>query len=103
MPDVWSLLALQLVAFVGGMVSGAIALALGGLGGQRILRNAVADIKAAVERTDERITREVKTRAGSAGVQKRTEQDTRAEAERLLAENRDRPLGQPGVRPKVVS
>lgn len=82
----WSLIvAVLVVSLLGGAVTGAVSLAIGGMGVLRGLGQRIADIESTTERTNERITREVKTRAGDTATQKRTDATVKAEAEALLA------------------
>ncbi len=82
----WSLIvAVLVVALFGGAITGAVSLALGGLGVTRQLNKRMGDLEVANERTDDRVTREVKTRAGQAAVAKRTDADVKQEAALLLA------------------
>ncbi len=98
--DLWSLLALQAITLIGGFLAGAIALALGGAGGIKVLRTRQASLKDAVERIDERITHEVKTRAGRAAASARTDKDLTQEAhERMGAAT----PSQTGKRPSVAN
>lgn len=82
--DIWLFLGLQLIALLGGAIAGGIALALGGAGGLRSLRIAQKQLHADNERIDERITREVKTRASIAAKAVRSDADLAAEAHQLL-------------------
>jgi len=85
--EIWSLLALQAITLLGGLIAGAIALAIGGAGGLKVLRTSQSRLKDAVERIDERITHEVKTRAGRAAATARG--DARGDKE-LTAEAHER-------------
>lgn len=83
----WSLIvAVLVVALLGGAIIGAVSLAIGGMGVTRMLGQRLSEMEATVERTDERITREVKTRAGLTAASKRTDADVRKEAEAHLGE-----------------
>ncbi len=82
--DLWSLLALQAITLIGGLLAGAIALAIGGAGGIKVLRTSQTRLKDAVERIDERITHEVKTRAGRASAAARTDKELTQEAQERL-------------------
>jgi len=96
----WSLiLAVLVVAFLGGALTGAVSLAIGGLGVTRNLSQRLGEVEDATERTGERITREVKTRAGLAATAKRTDADVKREAEATLAGNSRPPATR---RPTVV-
>jgi len=82
----WSLIvAVLVVALLGGAITGAVALAIGGMGVTRVLSQRIAEVEASTERTDERITREVKSRAGKMAVERRSEADATKEAEAHLA------------------
>lgn len=83
----WSLIiAVLVVALIGGAITGAVSLAIGGMGVTRGLRTRVDELTARTERTNERITREVKTRAGDASTAKRSDAQLREEALKHLAE-----------------
>lgn len=98
----WSLIvAVLVVALIGGAVTGAVALAIGGLGVTRRMSRRIGKIEDATERIGERITREVKTRAGLAAVSKRTDADVKREAEERMAGNPQSPALR--QRPSVVS
>ena len=100
----WSLIvAVLVVSLVGGAITGAVALAIGGLGATSVLRQRLAETSAAVERTDERITREVKKRAAEVGVEAREAKSAEAKAAEYLAEHGAQP-GPQGVaaRPSVL-
>jgi len=97
----WSLiLAVLVVALLGGALTGAVSLAIGGLGVTRHLNQRMGELESATERTDERITREVKTRAGHAAATKRSDADVKREATERLAQNQA-PAGT--GRPSVVN
>ena len=97
----WSLIvAVLVVSLIGGALTGAVALAIGGLGATSVLRQRLAEAEAAQERTDERITREVKKRAADLGVEKRDLKSAEAQAAEFMAEN---PPGRPQGRPSVVA
>ncbi len=100
MVDIWLFLGLQLIALLGGAIAGGIALALGGAGGLRSLRIAQKQLGADNERIDERITREVKTRASLAAKATRTDAELTAEAQKALGEVSVAPTNQ---RPSVAS
>jgi len=68
---------------------GAVWMSIRGLGGTAALRSEVLVLTTAVERADERITREVKARAGQAGADKVAE-------ERSIAEQAAAHLANPG-------
>ncbi len=98
--NIWSLLALQAITLLGGIIAGAIALSIGGAGGLKVLRTRQASLKDAVERIDERITHEVKTRAGRAAATARSDKDLTQEAHERLGAPNPSPTSQ---RPSVTS
>jgi len=67
LPDMWYLLAIQVIALVGGMIAGAIALAIGGAGGIRALSKRLEIVENHADDLGTRITKEVKSRAGTLG------------------------------------
>ncbi len=94
----WSLItAVLVVALLGGAITGAASLLIGGLGGARLLDQRMGDLEALGERTNERITREVKQRAGDASVAKRTDADVRGEALALQAKVTPQKTGRPSI------
>ncbi len=96
----WSLiLAVLVVSLLGGAITGAVSLAIGGLGVTRRISRRIAKVEDETERTDERITREVKTRAGLTAVTKRTDADVKREAEAQLGSEPQPPASR---RPLVV-
>lgn len=107
--DIWSILAIQLIALVGGAITGAVALALGGAGSLRVISSRLNLLEEAVEHTDDRVTKEVKTRAGLAAAEKRRSAASVAEEAEavLLAAGKAAPGagGAPraGKRPSVVN
>lgn len=80
MMDIWLLIAMQAIALVGGAITGALALALGGMGGLRSLRTRQDALTNKLELIDGRITHEVKARASKAGVKARTDTELVQEA-----------------------
>jgi len=97
----WSLIvAVLVVSLIGGAITGAVALAIGGVGVNRVLRQRISETEAAVERTDERITREVKKRAADIGVETREKKSAEAQAAEFMAQNPAAPSDKP--RPSVV-
>lgn len=100
MPDFWSLLAIQAVAILSGVVTACLVLAIGGLGGIRALSRRLILAEERVEDTDQRITREVKRRAADAAVEAR-KASPKEQAEKFLAEN-PAPAARPGARPTIV-
>lgn len=85
MPSLWYVIALQVVVLCGGMLAGAVALAIGGAGGIRALSRRLDIQENASGDLNDRITREVKARAGRASAEKRTDADLAAEARNVLA------------------
>lgn len=84
----WSLIvAVLVVALIGGAITGAVSLAIGGMGVTRGLRTRVDQLQERTERTNERITREVKTRAGDAATTKRTDAQLREQAIKMQSES----------------
>lgn len=82
----WSLIAaVLLVSLIGGAITGAVSLAIGGMGVLRGLGRRVADIESTTERTNERITKEVRVRSAAETNTKRTDATVKAEAEQMLA------------------
>lgn len=81
MPDIWYVLAIQVVALVGGMLAGAIALAIGGAGGIRALSKRLESVENHTDDLGTRITKEVKSRAGAAGARARHGSDAELLAE----------------------
>jgi len=97
--DVWLFLAFQVVAVLSGAVTAGVCLAIGGLGGLRALQRRVVLSEHRVEDVDERISREVKTRAGQAGVEAR-KGTAKQIAEAHQADNPAQPVK--GIKPSVV-
>lgn len=100
----WSLIvAVLVVSLVGGAITGAVALAIGGLGATSVLRQRLAETQATVERTDERITREVKKRAAEVGVEARERKSAEAQAAEYMAQHgAQAPSVDASQRPSVV-
>ena len=69
--DIWSILAIQAVALLGGAITGALALFLGGAGSVRVITTRLNLLEEAVDHTDSRLTKEVKSRAGQVAADKR--------------------------------
>lgn len=90
MPDLWTFAALQLVALLGGALTGAVALLIGGAGAHRAIVRRLDEAENAIDDQSVRITKEVKQRAGLAGAAKRaqTDAEVRVEAEQRLATER---------------
>ncbi len=107
--EIWSILAFQLIALVGGAVTGALALLLGGAGSLRVLANRLNVLEERQDHTDDRLTTEVKRRAGQASAEKREKAATAEEqAQAVLsaaAQAGATPGGAPraGKRPSVVN
>ncbi len=86
----WLYLAIALNAIAVCVLLGALWVTVRGLGGISALRSELIVIQTGLERCDERITREVKTRAGLAGAAKADEERTilqQAQAELTNPEN----------------
>jgi len=101
--DIWSILALQVVALLGGALTGGAALVLGGAGSMRVLTRRMELLEELADHTAERITSEVKKRASQAAVEKR---EKAASVEQQAAEILDaakKPLSSPAKRPSVVA
>ncbi len=75
MPDIWYVIALQVIALVGGMLAGAVALAIGGAGGIRMLSKRLEIVENHTDDLGSRITKEVKSRAGTLGAAARKTSD----------------------------
>lgn len=98
----WSLIvAVLLVSLIGGAITGAVSLAIGGMGVLRGLGQRIADVESTTERTNERITKEVRVRASTDTISKRTDADVKSEAERLLASTPSGASKRPSVVGKV--
>lgn len=82
--DIWSILAFQLIALVGGVATGAAALLLGGAGSLRVLANRLELLEERQDHTDDRLTSEVKKRAAGVAVEKRSKAATVEEEARQL-------------------
>lgn len=102
--DEFSTAVLALFALVGGALSGVVSLLLGGAGAIRQLNSRVRELEDFAEATDQRITREVKARAGRRSAEKRAEApgqgDLLSEAESLLAGAQT--AAGPAERPRVL-
>jgi len=97
----WSLiLAVLVVSLLGGAITGAVSLVIGGLGVTRRISRRIGKVEDAGELTNERLTREVKTRAGLAAVAKRTDADVKREAQAVLSSDPQPPASR--QRPSVV-
>lgn len=106
MVEFWSLVGYLAVSVAAGIVTAAITLVLGGLGGLRGLANRLSTAEDEIDRANKRITVEQKTRAAQAGVaarQKVTDAELTAAATQTLAENLGPQRGpMAGGRPSVV-
>lgn len=84
--DLWSALVIFLVALAGGALIGGAALALGGVGSLRALLRRLDTLEGRQDDLSDKMTIEVKRRAGMAGVQARKDARTDADAVREAAE-----------------
>lgn len=86
MPDIWTLLAYQLVAILSGVATAGLSLVLGGLGGQFALARRLAVLEDRADDLDVKITREVKRRAADAATAARSNaKSVETEAAELIA------------------
>jgi len=100
--DVWSLIGFVVISWLGGAVAGAVALILGGAGSLRVLARRLNVLEERQDTTEDRLTSEVKKRASEKGVSaRRTAAQVTKEAEEVLEDNRNRPLGLVG-RPSTM-
>jgi len=72
-------------AVAGGFLAGVVCFLVGGMGGIWSLNRRLASVEDAAEKIDDRITREVKSRAAVTSVSRRSERENLAEAAALLA------------------
>lgn len=87
MPDLWVLIAFQLLAVGGGVVTAVASLLIGGVGGVHALARRIKVLEDRTDDVDRRITSEVKKRAGAMGGATRTSAaELNQEATRRLAE-----------------
>jgi len=101
--DIWSLLALQLLALAGGVLTGVGALLLGGAGSLRVLANRLELLEERQDHTDDRVTSEVKKRAAQVSVDKReAAKSVEDQATELLAAAAKPPARQSAKRPSVM-
>ena len=90
--DPWSIAAFSILAVVGGMIVGAVSLALGGLGGLRNVRNAMEALEARQDILADTVMREQKKKAATKSVEARglgkrgalSDAEALAEAEAVL-------------------
>ena len=108
--EIWLSLVIFLLALCGGALIGGTALALGGVGSLRVLLRRLETLEGRQDDLSDKMTTEVKKRAGLAGVQAqkdaRTNADAVREAAEVLAANGQQ-LGPPTAadrrRPSVVT
>ena len=85
MVDLWPLIGFFVISLMGGMITGAVALMLGGMGSVRVLRNRLEALESRQDDQAEILTREVKKRASRKGVEARqTVAEAEAEAQQVL-------------------
>jgi len=97
----WSLLAIPLVALVGGFLAGATALALGGGGAIRNLAKRLDHAEDGIERIDSKLTSEIKRRVGAKGVEaRRSAADIQDEAAQRIIDGNQGPAAP--RRPSIV-
>lgn len=102
MPDIWTLLAFQLVAVLSGTVTAGIALAIGGVGGLLALTRRLKIAEDRIEDVDGKISRETKRRAADAATASRDEKKSIGrQAADVIAEARAQTAntGRPKVAP----
>lgn len=85
MLNLWTLIGFVVISFVGGIVTGAVALFLGGAGSLRVLAKRLSVLEEREDELEDRLVREVKARAGKKGVEvRRTAAEAEAEAQEAL-------------------
>lgn len=72
------------VAFLSSLVTSAVLILFGGYGGMILLRKSLLQAQDDILRIDDKLTREVKTRAGLKSAEKGQEKNFKAEAEKIL-------------------
>ena len=83
----WNLVAILVIAGGSQAIAAAAWIVIGGLGGQWRINRILVRLQDDMQRTDDRITREVKTRAGREGQEARAEaKSVTEEAKTILAE-----------------
>jgi len=93
MLNIWTLIGFVVISFVGGIVTGAVALFLGGAGSLRVLAKRLNVLEERQDDLDDRMVREVKARAGKKGVEvRRTAAEAEEEAQKVLSLV-DHPIG----------
>ena len=86
MVDPWLVIGYLLIAFMGGAVTGAIALIIGGAGSLRVLAKRLNLLEERQDELEDGLGREVKKRASAKGVEaRRTTKEAEAEANAVLA------------------
>jgi len=95
MVDPWLVIGYLLIAFIGGAVTGAIALILGGAGSLRVLAKRLNILEERQDDLEDNLGREVKKRASRKGVEaRRTAKEVEEEAQQVLRLV-DNPIGLP--------
>lgn len=85
MVDLWPLIGFFVISLMGGMITGAIALMLGGMGSVRVLRNRLETLESRQDDQADILNREVKKRASRKGVEaRRTAAEAEEEAQQVL-------------------
>ena len=85
MVDLWPLIGFFVISLMGGMITGAVALMLGGMGSVRVLRNRLEALESRQDDQADILTREVKKRASRKGVEaRRSVQEAEEEAQGVL-------------------
>ena len=108
MVDLWPLIGFFVISLIGGMITGAVALMLGGMGSVRVLRNRLEALESRQDDQADVLTREVKKRASRKGVEARqtiAEAEEEAQAVLALVPTQTFPVGHPGHvgRPSVIN
>ena len=86
MVDPWLVIGYLLISFIGGAVTGAIALIIGGAGSLRVLAKRLNVLEERQDDLEDNLGREVKKRASAKGVEaRRTTKEAEAEAQAVLA------------------
>ena len=108
MVDLWPLIGFFVISLMGGMITGAVALMLGGMGSVRVLRNRLEALESRQDDQADILTREVKKRASQKGVEARMsvkEAEEAAQATLALGNPQMSPYSDPRVprRPSVIT
>ncbi len=100
----WNLVAILVIAGGSQAFAAAAWIVIGGLGGQWRINRILVRLQDDIQRTDERVTREVKTRAGREGQEARAEaKDVTTQAKEHLAAAHSQHLtpGKPSTIPTI--